>query len=390
MIRDWGDGLKLQYYLNADNKQRFLLTRDLDQNYMRLALNLARKAEGHTSPNPMVGAVVVKSGKVISGGYHKKAGLPHAEIVALRKAGIKARGADLYVNLEPCCHQGRTPPCTECIIAAGIKKVVMGIRDPNHLVSGKGIRFLRKNGIEVVTGVLKRDCERLNESFLKYIRTGHPWVILKSALSMDGKIATRAGDSQWITGSKAREYVHQLRNKVDAVLIGAGTVRSDDPWLTVRLRKGGMRNPVRVIVVGKHGIPISARVFSNARRERVIYATFANLPSSRKNKLQKMGVEVLLMKRKRGQLDLPQLMDKLGAMGITSVMIEGGSEVSGNLFKEKLIDKVIFFLAPKIIGGKDAPGPVGGQGISQLKDVLQIKDMTVAKLGDDLVIEGYI
>jgi len=366
------------------------LTRELDQNYMKLALNLASKAEGQTSPNPMVGAVIVKSGRLIAEGHHKKAGLPHAEMVALRKAGSKARGANLYVNLEPCCHQGRTPPCTEGIIQAGIKKVVMGIRDPNHLVSGKGIRCLRKNGIEVVTGVLKRDCERLNESFLKYIRTGRPWVILKSALSLDGKIATRAGDSQWITGSKAREYVHQLRNRVDAVLVGAGTVRSDDPRLTVRTKNAGMRNPVRVIVVGKHSLPVSARVFSNALRERVIYATFADLPPFRKKKLQKMGVEVLLMKRKRGHVDLIQLMDKLGAMGITSVMIEGGSEVSGNVFREKLIDKIIYFLAPKIIGGKNAPGPVGGQGIGHLKDVLQIKDMTFAKLGDDLVVEGYV
>lgn len=366
------------------------MTRELDQNYMRLVLNLALKAEGHTSPNPMVGAVVVKSGKVISKGYHKKAGLPHAEIVALRKAGSKARGGDLYVNLEPCCHQGRTSPCTEGIIAAGIKRVVMGIRDPNHLVSGKGIRCLRKNGIEVVTGVLKRDCEKLNESFFKYIRTGRPWVILKSALSLDGKIATRSGDSQWITGSKARDYVHQLRNRVDAVLIGAGTVRVDDPQLTVRLKKGGMKNPVRVIVVGKNSIPVSARVFNNADRERVIYATATDLPLIRRNKLQKMGVEVLLIKRKKGQVDLSQLMGKLGTMGITSVMIEGGSEVSGNVLKEKLIDKIIYFLAPKIIGGKGAPGPVGGKGISQLKDGLQIKNMTVSKLGEDLVIEGNI
>ena len=263
---------------------------------MRQALNLALKAEEQVSPNPMVGTVIVKSGKVIAGGYHKKAGLPHAEIVALRKAGSKARGADLYVNLEPCCHQGRTPPCTEAIIAAGIKKVVMGIRDPNRFVNGKGIHCLRKNGIEVVTGILKKDCERLNESFLKYIRTGRPWIILKSALSLDGKIATRAGDSKWITGSKAREYVHRLRNRVDAVLVGAGTVRADDPLLTVRLKKGGTQNPARVILAGNYGVPVSARVFRNAHRERVIYATIATLSSARKNKLQKMGVDIIKKK----------------------------------------------------------------------------------------------
>jgi len=366
------------------------LTGELDQHYMRLALNLARKAEGQTSPNPIVGAVVIKSGKVVAGGYHKKAGLPHAEIVALRKAGSKARGADLYVNLEPCCHYGRTPPCTEAIITAGIKRVVIGIRDPNHLVSGKGMRFLRKKGVEVVTGILKRDCEKLNESFLKYISTGRPWVILKSALSLDGKIATRTGNSKWITGSKARDYVHQLRGKVDAVLVGAGTVRADDPRLTARPKKGGMRNPIRVIVAGKHSIPVSSKIFNNAHRERVIYATIASLPPARKKKLQKMGVVVLLIKHKRGQVDLPLLMAKLGEMGITSVMIEGGSEISGSVFREKLVDKVIYFLAPKIIGGKNAPSPVGGRGVDQLKDFMQIKNMSVARLGDDLVVEGNI
>jgi len=366
------------------------LTRELHEQHMRRALYLARKAEGQTSPNPMVGAMVVKSGKVIAEGYHKKAGLPHAEIVALRKAGSKAKGATLYVSLEPCCHQGRTPPCTEAIVAAGIKRVVVGVRDPNPLVCGKGTRHLKKNGIEVVAGVLKRDCERLNETFIKYIRTGRPWVILKSALSLDGKIATRTGDSQWITGPKAREYAHRIRNNVDAILVGAGTVCADDPRLTVRLKKGEVRNPVRVIVDGKYSVPISARVFSNARRERVVYATLGGLPVARKNKLQKMGVEILVVKRKKGRVDLAQLMDELGAMEITSVMIEGGAEISGNVFDEKLVDKLIYFVAPKIIGGKDALGAVGGQGIDRLKEALQIKGMTVARLGDDLVIEGNI
>lgn len=367
-----------------------LLNRKLDQSYMRLALDLALKAEGHTSPNPMVGAVVVKSGKIISRGYHKKAGLPHAETIALRKAGSKARGADLYVNLEPCCHQGETPPCTNDIVAAGIKKVVMGIRDPNRLVSGKGIYYLRKNGVEVVTGVLEKDCQKINESFFKYIRTGRPWVILKSAISLDGKIATRKGESKWITGPKSREYAHQLRSRVDAILIGSKTIRSDDPRLTVRLKKKGTRNPARVILAGKRSIPDSSRVFKNAFRERVIYAALNDLKPSRKRSLQKMGVEVVFVKCTRGLIDLSDLLDKLGEMGITSVMVEGGSEVSGSIFTNKLVDKVIYFIAPKIIGGKDAPGPVGGQGINNLKNVLQVKNMTIAKLGDDLMVEGYI
>jgi len=357
---------------------------------MRLALDLARKAEGQTNPNPVVGAVLVKSGEIVAKGYHKKAGLPHAEIIALRKAGGKARGADLYVNLEPCCHHGRTPPCTEAIIAAGIKRVILGIRDPNLLVSGRGIRFLRKQGVEVVTGVLRRDCEKINESFVKYITTGRPWVILKSAFSLDGKIATRTGDSRWITGSKARAYVHRLRSRVDAVLVGAETVRVDDPQLTVRPKKKGVQNPARVIVAGKNTISLSAKIFNNAHKERVIYATSASLSSARKKKFKEIGVEVLLVKHKKKQVDLPLLMDKLGEMEITSIMIEGGSEISGNALKEKLIDKVIYFLAPKIIGGKNAPGPVGGQGIAKLKDFIQVKEMSVEKLGNDLVIEGDI
>ena len=366
------------------------MSRKLDQHYMKQALNLARKAEGRTGPNPVVGSIVVKSREVISKGYHKRAGLPHAEILALRKAGIKARGADLYVNLEPCCHQGKTPPCTEAIVKAGIKRVVIGVRDPNRLVSGKGVSYLRKNGVEVVTGVLKRDCEKINEPFLKYIVTGRPWVILKSALSLDGKIATRTGDSKWITGPKARDYVHRLRNRVDAVLVGAGTVRADDPRLTVRLKSVSTRSPTRIIVGGHNGISMSARVFDNASREKVIYATLDGLSPNRKNKLQKMGVEILLMKQKQGQVHLPQLMNMLGAMDITSIMVEGGSMISGNLIKERLVDKVIYFIAPKIIGGKDAPSPVGGHGFGQLSDTLRIKDMTVAKLGDDLVVEGNI
>ena len=255
-----------------------------DRHYMKLALNLALKGEGRTNPNPVVGAVVVKSGEVVAKGYHQKAGLPHAEIIALRKAGDMARGADLYVNLEPCCYHGRTPPCTEAIIASGIKKVILGIRDPNKLVSGRGIRFLRKKGVEVVVGVLRRDCEKINEPFIKYITTGRPWVILKSAFSLDGKIATRTGDSRWITGPQARAYAHRLRSRVDAVLVGAETVRLDDPQLTVRPKKKGVQNPTRIVVAGKTNISASAKIFNNAHKERVIYAATASLSLSQKKK----------------------------------------------------------------------------------------------------------
>ena len=363
---------------------------EFDQYYMNLALDLARKSEGQTNPNPLVGAVIVKSGKVVAKGYHEKAGLPHAEAIALNKAGTKARGADLYVNLEPCCHHGRTPPCTEAIISAGIKRVILGIRDPNRLVNGRGIRFLRKQGVEVVIGVLRRDCHKINEHFIKYITTGRPWVILKSAASLDGKIATRTGDSKWITGSKARAYAHRLRSRVDAILVGAETVRMDDPQLTVRPKKKGMRNPVRIIVSGKGSISTSAKIFNNAHKERVIYVANASLPLVRKKKLQKIGVEVLLVKYRKKKVDLPLLMDALGKMKITSIMIEGGSEISGNALKEKLVDKLIYFLAPKIIGGKNAPGPVGGQGISRIEDFIEVKEISIEKLGNDFVIEGNI
>ena len=363
---------------------------EFDQYYMNLALDLARKSEGQTNPNPLVGAVIVKSGKVVAKGYHEKAGLPHAEAIALNKAGTKARGADLYVNLEPCCHHGRTPPCTEAIISAGIKRVILGIRDPNRLVNGRGIRFLRKQGVEVVIGVLRRDCHKINEHFIKYITTGRPWVILKSAVSLDGKIATRTGDSKWITGSKARAYAHRLRSRVDAILVGAETVRMDDPQLTVRPKKKSMRNPVRIIVSGKGSISTSAKIFNNAHKERVIYVANASLPLVRKKKLQKIGVEVLLVKYRKKKVDLPLLMDALGKIKITSIMIEGGSEISGNALKEKLVDKLIYFLAPKIIGGKNAPGPVGGQGISRIEDFIEVKEISIEKLGNDFVIEGNI
>jgi len=366
------------------------LALELDENYMRLVLELALKAEGKTSPNPLVGAIVIKSGKVVAKGYHQKAGLPHAEIIALRQAGSKSIGADLYVNLEPCCHHGRTPPCIDAIIKARIKRVVIGTRDPNYLINGKGIRLLRKNGIDVVTGVLKKECEALNESFLKYIKTGRPFIILKSALTLDGKIATRTGDSKWITGPKARDYAHQLRGRVDAVLVGAGTVIADNPRLTSRLEKNSKRNPIRIIVAGKKIVPTSAKVFKNSHKERVIYAATTGLSSGRKTKLEKMGVEVLLIKHKRGRVNLSLLMDKLGKMKVTSIMIEGGAEISGSFFKEKLFDKVIYFIAPKIIGGRNSPSPVGGEGVEHIKDFMLIKNMSVDKLGDDLVIEGSL
>lgn len=359
---------------------------------MRCALELARKGQGRTSPNPMVGAVLVKNGQVVGEGYHRKAGLPHAEIEALKRAGKKARGADLYVNLEPCCHFGRTPPCTDAIISAGVRKVIVGMRDPNKLMSGKGLRQLKKNGVQVVTGILKKECERLNEVFMKFVRTGNPFVVLKTAISLDGKIATSTGESQWITGAKAREKVHQIRNEVDAIVAGAGTVVKDDPFLTTRLRKksAAVRHPVRVVLDNEFIVPLKSNVFKNANSQRVLYATSRKLPDSRRKELTRRGVDILLLKEKKGGVDLLHLMRALGERDIASVLIEGGGEVNASALEAGIVDKAVVFVAPILIGGKDAPGPLGGKGVRRLADAFKIKNMTVNKVGNDLMLEGYI
>ena len=357
---------------------------------MRRALELAGKAAGRTSPNPMVGAVIVKNGRVIAEGYHKKAGRPHGEIEALRKAGKRARGAQLFVNLEPCCHQGRTPPCTDTILESGLKEVYVGMRDPNPQVSGKGIRQLKRAGIVVHTGLLNQECQRLNEVFVKYIQTGLPFVILKSALSLDGKIATSTGESQWITGPEAREKVHQMRDQVDAILVGAGTVLADNPRLTTRLKKGKGSNPARVILDAKAEIPFKARIFHRAKQERVIYITTRQASRQRINKLQKMGVNIYVLPERNGYIYLKKLIKLLGQSGITSVLVEGGGGLNASILKEGIVDKVTLFLAPLIIGGESAPGVVGGPGIKSLKQALNINRLTVTPVGADWMIEGYL
>ena len=369
-----------------------ILTEKIPEIYMRRVLELARKGRGRTSPNPMVGAVLVKNGRVVGEGYHRKAGLPHAEIEALRRAGKKAKGADLYVNLEPCCHSGKTPPCTEAILSAGVKKVIVGMRDPNPLVSGKGFRQLKKNGVRVMTGTRRKECERLNEVFIKFVQTGNPFVVLKTAISLDGKIATRSGESQWITGAKAREKVHQIRNEVDAIVAGAGTVVKDNPFLTTRLRKksAAVKHPVRVILDNEFLVPLKSNVFKNAETQRVLYATGRKLPVSRRKELTRRGVEILILKEKKGGVDLQHLLRALGERDITSVLIEGGSEVNASALEAGIVDKVLVFVAPILIGGKDAPGPLGGKGVRRLASAFKIKNMTVNQIGNDFLLEGYI
>ena len=357
---------------------------------MRRALELAGKTAGRTSPNPMVGAVIVKNGRVIAEGYHKKAGRPHGEIEALKKAGKRARGGQMFVNLEPCCHQGRTPPCTDAIIESGIKEVFVGLRDPNPLVAGKGIRQLKRAGIAVHNGLLNKECRQINEAFVKYIQTGKPFVILKSALSLDGKIATSTGDSQWITGPEARERVHRLRDQVDAILVGAGTVLKDNPRLTTRLKKGKGHNPARVILDARAEIPLKAKVFHHAGRDRVIYVTTRKASTVRVNRLERRGVQIQIISEKNGHISLIKLIKILGQMGIASVLLEGGGGINASALKAGIVDKAVLFLAPLIIGGESAPGVVGGPGIKSLKQALKIKNLTVTPVGADWMVEGYL
>ncbi|MBI4842869.1 MAG: bifunctional diaminohydroxyphosphoribosylaminopyrimidine deaminase/5-amino-6-(5-phosphoribosylamino)uracil reductase RibD [Nitrospirae bacterium] len=358
------------------------------EEYIKLALALADKGIGRTSPNPAVGAVIVKNNKVIAADYHKKAGEPHAEALALSKAGADAKGAVLYINLEPCCHTDKkTPPCTKMIIKSGIKKVVVSMLDPNPKVSGRGIKELTEAGIETEDGVMEKEALTLNEAFVKFITKKRPFVILKIAQSLDGKIATAKGESKWITGEKARRYVHSLRNRVDAVMVGIGTVLKDDPSLDCRLRSG--RNPFRIIVDSSLRIPLEAKVLKHGDWKTIIAAT-EDADAEKATLLNKSGHNVIFTKKRAGRVDLGELMLKLGGMGITSIMIEGGSSLAAAALSDMIVDKVFFFTAPKIIGGSDSITSVGGASPSSLSSSIIISGLKTRRLGDDLLIEGYI
>jgi diaminohydroxyphosphoribosylaminopyrimidine deaminase/5-amino-6-(5-phosphoribosylamino)uracil reductase len=357
-----------------------------DEKYLRQAIQLALKAEGKTSPNPLVGAVVVKSGKVVGRGYHQRAGQAHAEILALRQAGKKARQATLYLNLEPCCHFGRTPPCVDKIAESGIKKVVISMPDPNPLVSGKGIRFLRKKGVKVKVGVLKKEALNLNAVFIKYITQSMPFVSVKVAESLDGKIASKSGDSKWISSFAARQFSQKLRAKVDAILVGKNTLLNDNPRLTNRL--SGFQ-PYKVILDSRLEANPKAKIFLK-HPEKVILAT-TNLASMRKRKLfQRLGTQVYLVKRKAGRVDLRDLMKKLAAREISHVLIEGGGETVASALKEKIVDRIFFFVAPKIIGGKSAPTAVAGEGIARLSQAIKVRDLQCEQIGNDYLFTGKI
>ena len=354
---------------------------------MQKALDLAARARGKTSPNPMVGAVIVKSGKIIAADYHRRAGTPHAEALALKKAGTKAKGATLYVNLEPCCHtQKRTPPCTDAIIKYGIREVVVAMVDPNPYVSGMGIKTLRKAGIRTRTGILRKEAQRLNEVFIKFIINNEPFVTLKMAQSLDGKIATAKGESKWITGPRARNRVHKIRREVDAILTGIGTVEKDNPSLDCRIGRG--RNPVRIIVDSSLRIPLRSKVLRH-NDCRTIIATTSRASDKKIKSIVKNGNQVLVIKEKKGRVDLNNLMKELGKLEISSLLIEGGSSVSAAALSSGIVDKVMFFLAPMIIGGMDSIPSVGGKSPARLSNAIGLKDFKVTAYGRDILVEGY-
>lgn len=358
---------------------------------MEQALSLARLALGQASPNPAVGAVVVKDGAVVGQGYTQPPGSWHAEVAALEQAGEKARGGTMYVSLEPCCHHGRTPPCSQAIIAAGMAEVHLAMLDPNPLVSGRGKDQLEGGGIRVYAGEHEKEAGELNEAYTKFITTGMPWVTVKFAISLDGKIATRSGDSRWISGEQARKYVHKLRYTSDAVMVGVNTVLFDDPRLTSRCNgRGGTarKQPLRVIVTGRGQIPLTARLFGEPGRTLVALGRFE--AAEEKAACAGVNAELVELPSSGGQVDLAGLLKVLGERDITSVLVEGGETLLGSLFDCGLVDKVIVFVAPIIIGGKGARTAVGGSGVDKVIDSLRLKRIAVEQFGEDVMVSGYV
>jgi diaminohydroxyphosphoribosylaminopyrimidine deaminase/5-amino-6-(5-phosphoribosylamino)uracil reductase len=332
--------------------------------------------------------VIVRGNQIIGEGFHRRAGLPHAEIEALRRLQGSAKGATLYVNLEPCSHHGRTPPCAEAVVAAGFKRVVVGMVDPNPLVRGQGLRRLRRAGIEVTTGVLRERCERLNEDFATFICTGKPMVTLKLAASLDGRIATASGDSKWISGDLSRRLVHELRNRVDAVMVGAETVRADDPQLTCRIRGG--RDPLRVIIDGRLSISPTARVCTQQSTARTVLVTTEESGGSRKrHEFEQQGTEVLCFPGEQGRVQLAPLLQELGRRGLKHVLIEGGGQVAAAALTEGVVNKVMFFYGPKLLGGEGKP-MIGPLGIDRVAAGLKLHTIELHRLRDDVLVTGYI
>lgn len=367
--------------LYTPKKRGFFMDRKTDEKFMRIALNLAQKGEGNTSPNPMVGAVIVKGGRIIGQGYHKRAGLPHAEIEALNDVRGKIQGATMYVNLEPCSHQGRTGPCAPEIIKAGIRRVVYALTDPNPLVAGKGAALLKKAGLSVTGGVLKAEAIRLNEKYLIFIRSGRPFVTLKLAQTLDGRIATKSGDSQWITCPESRKLGHKLRATHDAVVVGAQTIRADNPQLTVRLVKG--KNPYRIVVTSRFNISRTCRIFEENEDSRTIVV----VPEGGEIKANYKNPIIWYIKKTKDGISLADFLKKAGEFGISSLLVEGGSRLATELLKEGLVDKVYIFTAAKMIGrGIESIGDLGTKKIGQ---AVAFRDGAFETIGSDVLFTGY-
>jgi len=359
--------------------------------YMGQAISLAKLALGQVSPNPAVGAMVVKNDAVVGQGYTQPPGSSHAEVLALKQAGEEARGSVMYVTLEPCCHYGRTPPCSQAIIAAGIAEVHLAMLDPNPLVSGKGKEELEREGIKVYVGEHEGDAEEINEAYTKFITTGMPFVTAKFAMSLDGKIATKSGDSRWISGSEARRHVHYLRYTTDAIMVGVNTILADDPQLTSRCGDRGGRTrkqPLRVIVDSSGRTPLTARVFGEPGK--VLLALGKRVEPEEEKAFAQVGAELLELPSEEGSVDLERLLKVLGEREITSVLVEGGGILLGSLFDQRLVDKVIAFIAPIIIGSQEAKTAVGGKGVDKVVDSIKLERVNTRNYDQDLMFSGYV
>lgn len=354
--------------------------------FMKLAMKLALRAKAKTSPNPLVGALVVKNGRIVGKGYHQKAGLAHAEVAALYQAQDKARGATLYVTLEPCVHFGRTPPCVTRIIKSGIKEVVIGMLDPNPLNNGKGVAALKQHRIKVSVGALEKELKKVNEAFIKYITKRIPFVTVKVAESLDGKIATKTGDSKWITSDKTREFAHRLRRNYDAVMVGVNTVLRDDPKLDAWFSK---KQPIKIVIDSNLSTSQNANIFLKGKA--IIVTLPAKPGQETENRLiLSRKARVLEVKEKQGQINLKDMMKKLAGLQITSILVEGGGTLIGALFDERLVDKALFFISPKVIGGKDAIGSVMGRGITRIDKAIKLKEVKLMRIKEDFLMEGTL
>lgn len=355
--------------------------------FMNIAMKLALKGKGKTLPNPMVGALVVKNGKIAGKGYHERAGFAHAEVVAIDNAGKEAKKATLYVTLEPCAHFGRTPPCVDRIINSGIKEVIIGMIDPNPINNGRGVNILKQYRIKTETGILEDALKKLNEPFIKYISRRMPFVTVKAAQSLDGRIAANTGDSKWITSDKSRAYAHRLRQDYDAIMVGINTVLRDNPRLDTWFSK---KHPVKIVVDSQLSTPQNANIFSG--NSQVIIVTLPARPGqeTENRKILSSKAKILEVKEKDGQINLRDMLKKLAQMEIANILVEGGGTLNGSLFDEGLVDKLLFFISPKIIGGKDAINSVMGRGVSRVERAIKIKEIKLRRIGEDFLLEGYV